>query len=1124
MDATNFEYIRDRFEELADFGKLAELYAYPDPSSSLVKQRTMIEEVVKAMYQDDGIDRPYQWGLNDLMNHSEFAHNLPDVVLDKMHLVRRFGNKAAHGDPVTVRHALEGLEATFDVVRWFYIIYEDGERDDVPSYTPPPRTRGLVSEAASKHEKQKLLKNIASMEQQLEEALAKLEEARKNTELVEKDRERLEAQLARGQQLAVEWDFDEAETRKRLIDLQLEEAGWDLTNSQQVGLEVLVKHQPTTTGDGFADYVLWGDDGLPMAVVEAKKYSVDPINGRKQAELYADGLEEMHGKRPMIYCTNGAKILFWNDADGQPPRTVRGFHSKESLEYLHFQRREKKHLGTIELDTTIAGRIYQMSAIKQILERLEQKHRNALLVMATGTGKTRTAISLTKALVDARWVKRVLFLCDRRELRKQAKNAFAEHLGNDLPGVVVKKNTSEDRDKRLYFATYPAMMEYYTSYDVGFFDLIIADESHRSVYNVYKSLFDYFDAIQVGLTATPVQFIHRNTYSLFGCENGDPTAHFSYQDAIDSSPPYLVPFRVVSHTTEFLRRGIKYSQMTEEQRRQLEDGEEVPELVEFEAREVDKRVFNKDTNRKILKNLMEHGIREGTNSHVGKTIIFARNHDHAVLLEELFNEGWPQYGGKFCQVIDYQNSRAEQLIEDFKGLGTNDELTIAISVDMLDTGIDVPEIVNLVFAKPVRSHTKFWQMIGRGTRLCEDLFGPGEDKKEFLIFDHWRNFEYFDHHYEEVEPPRRTSLMEKLFGARIELMKQTRGQYEEAFERVVGLIVGDLRSLPTESVEVRPHALTLEKFLTNEERFAELDAVMHRVLEEELAALMQWRPLEGQSDAYQFDLLVTRLQSEILNRSSKVQDLRTIFTEALSELPRNLTQVKAKLELIDRLLDREFWAGEETAQMVLDLEEARLELRGLMKYRPKPDRSRVAPVIIDVEEDSEAEVREDIAVPIKGLELTAYRNRVLGVLTRLFTESTALQKIRRGEPISEEELGELQAMVLEQDETLDLNALRGFYPEFSDNLAQILQNIVGLEADAVDAIFTEFVQSHPGLQARQIKFLEMLKNHIGRYGAIELEQLYEAPFTRLAPEGPEDVFDEKTIDDLRDLLDLLSIH
>ena len=385
-----------------------------------------------------------------------------------------------------------------------------------------------------------------------------------------------------------------------------------------------------------------------------------------------------------------------------------------------------------------------------------------MIVQATGTGKTRVAISPCDTLVRAKWAKRILFLCDRKELRKQALNTFKEFLPGE-PRTVVNSETHKDRNKRIYLATYPAMMKCMQSFDVGFFDLIIADESHRSIYNRYRDLFYYFDSLQVGLTATPVQFISRNTYKMFGCEDQDPTSYFSFEQAINHKPPYLVPFEVVTHTTGFLRKGIKYSEMSEQQRLELEDQLEDATMVEFEETDVDRQIFNKDTNRAIIRNLMENGIRDASGNRPGKSIVFARSHNHAMLLQEVFDEMYPQYGGRFCQVIDNYDPRAEQLIDDFKGIGSNPDLTIAISVDMLDTGIDIPAVVNLVFAKPVKSYVKFWQMIGRGTRLCENLFGPGKHKQAFRIFDHWNNFEFFDEHYKPVEPSKHKSLLQRVF-------------------------------------------------------------------------------------------------------------------------------------------------------------------------------------------------------------------------------------------------------------------------------------------------------------------------------------------------------------------------
>jgi len=542
--------------------------------------------------------------------------------------------------------------------------------------------------------------------------------------------------LKQAQQAASALDFSEEETRFKLIDQQLAAASWQVggrgRQTDEVGQEIEVGHQPTPSGKGYIDYVLRDPvSKRVLAIVEAKKTAEDAERGKAQAKYYADGVEKETGHRPLIYYTNGFEIYFLNDSKGEPPRKLFGFYSRDSLEYELFQNaRREETLGALNPKEPIVDRLYQIEAIKRVTESFDKRRRKALIIQATGTGKTRVAIALVELMIRANWAKRVLFLCDRRELRKQAKDAFEEHLP-DEPRVYVTAKTASDRNQRIYLATYPAMMKCFQNFDVGFFDLVIADESHRSIYNRYRDLFRYFDAYQVGLTATPVQFVFRNTFRLFQCENEDPTFNYTYEEAISHSPPYLCPFKVVKHTTKFLREGIKYKQLTEEQREQLEEQVENSESIDYEKEHVSRTVFNRDTDRQIIHNLMKNGLRGPDGSRLGKTIIFARNHRHAKQLVEIFYELYPQYGDDFCARIDNYEPRAEQLIDDFKTKDGSKNMTIAVSVDMMDTGIDVPEILNLVFAKPVKSYVKFWQMIGRGTRLRENLFGDGKHKTEF---------------------------------------------------------------------------------------------------------------------------------------------------------------------------------------------------------------------------------------------------------------------------------------------------------------------------------------------------------------------------------------------------------
>ena len=632
MKTINFEFLKPEWAPLANLAGYAEQYVHSDVTSALVKLRTFCEQIVLHIYDRHGLIKPYQSGLNDLLQEHSFKQAVPRVVISKLHSLRVNGNKAAHGEEVRVQESRWLLQEAFDLAKWLVLTYGNLDLSTLPAYTEPeiPSDR---DPAELRREKKAILTRLAQQEAQTEKLLEELEAERAKAKKAVATAEQLQQAHETGQANANKLEFNEKTTRDRLIDSQLVAAGWQVGNSgqstAQVGQEVELTGQPTETGTGYADYVLYREeDGLALAVIEAKRTSADPEVGRQQAKLYADSIAaQQNGVRPVIFCTNGFEITIWNEANNEPSRQVFGFYSKDSLEYLVNQNKDDGNripATQITINHDITNRPYQIEAIKRVIERFDNRFRQALVVQATGTGKTRVAIALCEALMRAGWVRRVLFLCDRRELRKQAKENFQRYV--DEPLVYVTAKTSQERENRLYLATYPAMMKVFESFDAGFFDLVICDESHRSIYNRYRDLLLYFDAYQVGLTATPVQFIARNTYDLFACEDKDPTSHYSYGEALaDSGGPYLVPFKVKTVTTEFTRTGIKYSEMTAQQQQQLEEDETDPDAVNFDASQIDKKVFNLDTIRIVLQNLMDHGIREATGSHVGKSIVFARS-------------------------------------------------------------------------------------------------------------------------------------------------------------------------------------------------------------------------------------------------------------------------------------------------------------------------------------------------------------------------------------------------------------------------------------------------------------------------------------------------------------------
>lgn len=1112
----NFEHLREQWPELAELGAFAETYAVVDPQSALVKLRCYVEKIVGYLYQELHLPVAPNASMHDKLVSGAFTSVVDKTIADKFHAVRKGGNKAAHEGKVSQHDSIWLLKESYFIGCWLYMAYGDGDIEGCPKFTVPDNApTGEESKAEFKRKNKLLQQKLNQNDDLLKKALKELEEvkqaqleAQKQAAQLKQQTDHVKADKIRTNTLSLKssFDFNEAETRKRLIDAELRSEGWDVAldneSTEQVSKEYEVDGQPTTTGKGRCDYVLWDDNGKPLAVIEAKRTRKDANAGREQVKLYADALEASTGQRPVIFYTNGYEIYIWDDAQGYAPRLIFGYYSKDSLQYLILQREIKKDLNSTPIDTKVAGRLYQMESISRICERFSDKHRKALIVQATGTGKTRVSIALAKRLLDAGWAKRILFLCDRKELRKQAGNAFNEHTKEPL--FIKGKSKKELASKaRIVIATYPGMIQNYEEYDVGHFDLIVADESHRSIYNKYGELFKYFDALQVGLTATPVEMISRSTSQLFGCDYKMPTANYPLEQAIEEKN--LVPFKVVTHTTQFLRDGIKASELTDEQIAELEDQGIDPNTLDFDAKQVDKAIFNKDTNRAIIRNLMEKGLKDVDDQLPGKSIIFARNIAHAELLAELFSEMYPDMGGNFCRVIHSKYERAEELIDNFKSTeGNDDEVTIAVSVDMLDTGIDVPECVNLVFAKPIKSKVKFWQMVGRGTRLCENLYGPGSDKKHFLIFDHWGNFEHFKMNPDEDEGTQSKSLAQKVFEAKLVLAVEALKKAEmEIFADVIPQIKADIDSLNDKTIAVR-EKWKLKAQLSEEKRLMQMAPDTKALLFDEMAPLMQWKKTTGESEALRLDLQFLQLQLTKLQQPSKVELEAPPILDKVISLSMHLNEVRSKAATIKQIQQPNYLSDAD----YFAVEACRHNLRTVIHLRDKG----VAPPapktpIIDLQEDSGLYETQEIKTDIITVDYEIYRQEVEKTLTPLFESNTVLQKIRGGQAVTEADLSTLNALVHTQNPNVDLHTLKEFFPESTAELDQILRTIVGMDEQQIEHEFTAFVQQvHTHLNARQQRFIGMLKNHLCRYGSVDIEALYDAPFNQIDDAGLDGVF------------------
>ena len=928
----------------------AESKVLADPRTACFYARRTLELAVSWAFKfDSGLKLPYQDNISALIHEPTFKQTAGDAVFNKAKVIVTLGNRAVHNHrPIPESDSLVALRELFHVCYWLAHTFGRRERPAAGlSFDPAllPKTTPIALQTLD--QLQKLGAELRDKDEKLSILLA-------DRNSLDAELTRLRAEVAEARRAAAarpdDHDYSEAETRDYFIDLLLKEAGWPLDQTRDREFEVA--GMPNNQGIGYVDYVLWGDDGKPLGLVEAKRTKRDARVGQQQAKLYADCLEQAFGQRPVIFYSNGYEHWIWDDVN-YPPRPVQGFYKKAELELLIQRRTTRRSLAAATISDVIIERHYQFRAIRRICEAFEKDHdRKALLVMATGAGKTRTVIALTDLLMRTNWAKRILFLADRVALVIQAGNAFKRFLPDAAPVNLV---TEKDTEGRVFISTYPTMMGLINEskdgqrrFGVGHFDLLVIDEAHRSVYQKYRAIFEYFDSPLVGLTATPQDEIDRNTYGLFDLESGVPTDEYGLEEAVRDG--FLVPPKAVSVPLKFQREGIKYDDLSEDDKDQWdalewdEEGEH-PDRVEAEA--VNKWLFNKDTVDKVLEHFMTNGLKVAGGDRLGKTIIFAKNQAHADFIAERFNANYPHHKGAFARVITFKTEYAQSLIDDFS---QKDKLPhIAISVDMLDTGIDVPEVVNLVFFKLVRSKTKFWQMLGRGTRLCKDLFGPGKHKESFFLFDYCQNLEYFSQNPETTEGAAGESLGKRLFKARLELIdvldakRVAAGNKEVASEIVEGygeprtedalrlsiaeLLRLEVAAMNVENFVVRAHRRAVEKY-SRPEAWATLSADSFAELAVHVAGL----PTELESEAEEakrFDLLIMNLQLAVLRAEPAFERLveQVKRIAGLLEEKSAIPMVREHMALIQDLQTAEWWQNV-TCPM---LEAVRRRLRSLVR-------------------------------------------------------------------------------------------------------------------------------------------------------------------------------------------------
>ena len=1077
----NFDYIKDLgIDALYRFCSAAEENQVCNPDISAVCARKALEYIVRALYEMKGIEIGERTSLFELVEGDPFRTFISDnKVMMAVHYVRKVGNNGAHAANVTKRESFFSLLNIYNVVG--AVLLKLRVVSEVR-----PFDKSLIPNSIQRSVMVPTDVKVLPTDKVIE--AADKEAVKATTPVVE-----------------IACEISEAETRKMYIDLMLREAGWNINPTEgaveplKACIEVEVKGMPNAHEVGYVDYVLFGGNGKPLAVVEAKRTSVSPIKGKHQAELYADCLEQQYGVRPVIYYTNGFETYII-DGLGYPPRRLFGFHTASDLE-LMIQQRSRKDISDFSVKDHITDRAYQKMAIKAVCEHLNKKHRKALLVMATGTGKTRVSISLVDVLMRNGWVKNVLFLADRTSLVGQAHKNFVKLLPSTTTSVL-SENGEKDLNARITFSTYQTMINYIDTeekpFSVGRFDLIIIDEAHRSIFGKYAAIFNYFDAMLVGLTATPRNEVDKSTYDIFEMEQGVPNYAYELEDAVGEG--YLVNYRGFKRGSLVLKEGIKYANLTDEEKKQMEAIWEYESAIkgmkmvlddhssarDIENKEIFNYIFNEATIDAVLQDLMDNGLKVQYGERIGKSIIFAYNHRHAELIVERFNKLYPEYGSEFCVLIDNYVTYSQDLIDKFEVRDNNPQ--IAVSVDMLDTGIDVPDVLNLVFFKIVKSKIKFMQMIGRGTRLSADVFGNGKDKECFYIFDWCRNFEYFEKNPDGTAAPSTISLTERIFGLRAEIAFHLQHQkyqeddyYRGLHNELKEILKEQVMALSDSHISVRSKWEQVSHF-KKDDNWLSLSEVDVHTLKNDIAPMLAKNTLEP--TAKMFDALILYIELSYVggevNADKKIAQVQKV-AEILIEKKATLPQVQAKMETLKEVLSVAAWENVSLQW----LEKVRKDLRELMQFL-KGEKGKwfiidVGDVITD---DGEAE----------GITMrVSYKQRIIDFLASN-RSLPVLKKIYNLEQLSAEDINELERILWSELGSKEDYAKYTQNMLFGGNVAAFIRSLIGVDRREALNKFSEFLSDNE-LNAEQEEFLNTIVQYVCENGDITKEIVVnESPF------------------------------
>ncbi len=1085
----NFDFLDGRymFKQLYAFCKDAEAFVVSRPELSVASSRKALESVVKTFYISKYGEYKKSANLFTLVSDTDFTAYMDDITLSNIHLIRRLGNNAVHGETISRSEAMQALEALYyvcnELMKYLGIL---------TSY--PAFDRKIYGKAADR---------VPTTIEKIESEKVVVEE-----EKIAELKEQTDSQAT----FRAAVDYTEKETRKIYIDNALKEAGWTVSDKDGAILpntacvEVPLAGMPNKEGVGYPDYILFGNDGKPLAVIEAKRTSVDENVGAQQAKLYADCIEKKWGVRPVVYYTNGYKIQIV-DGGGYPARRVFGFYTKAELESI-IARRGLRQITDTRINPVISDRPFIQEACTAVCDAFNQKRRMALLVMATGTGKTRCAISIVDVLQRASWAKHVLFLADRTELVEQAKKAFNKYLPNSSV-CAVSDNTplkKKDYDARVILSTYPTMLNLIDREDrkfgVGKFDLIILDECHRSVYNKYQAIIRYFDSLVIGLTATPRDSVDSSTYQLFNLSDKNPTYDYPFEKAVKEG--FLVDYAPYDCTSDILKNGLKYHKLSPSEKEKYEqyfsdDKGNFP--AEIDKKAFKKHILNLGTIDKVLQTLVNDGLKIESGEKLGKSIIFAATHEHAEKIVKRFKALYPEKGDDYCQLIDYSVKYVSTRIDDFKN--PTSEPTIAVTVDMLDTGVDVPEVLNLVFFKHVFSAIKFWQMIGRGTRICKGLsvFSPCKeffeneeytddtrknypDKQGFIIFDFCGNFDFFEKKPKGRDNHGSLTLTQHIFDLKtdmvVELQKLVHQENEEHkayYIKWKNECIEKIRKLNRNLINVSYNLQYVDKY--SEEKAWEYVGVLDlKEIKKQIIPLIDASVDSERAkrfDAWLFNMELTELVG-VDDYSFAVQVVTTICARLLDMT--TIPEIAERKDDLKRFTENEFWKE----ITLTKLEEVREKVRDLLRHL-KPDD--IQGLETDFEDTIEKKRAKHLHPYFKN-----YKQRVIDYLAENL-DSPVINKIRNIIPLNESDIKELQRILWEELGT------QADYENVSsgDSLGVFVRRIVGLEREAVSKIFAEFLSKY-NYNAVQEEFLHQIVTYVLENGDIEPKNLVNAePFS-----------------------------